>query len=102
MEFMIKLEAIGIEDQRAIYKLLKAKFELSEVSQWDRLDAEIDDISERSGKVFYLLKAHRINTIGDLVKWSREDLQQLRGFGKKSLTYVEQYLREKGLALRRS
>jgi len=100
MEFMIKLDAIGTEDQQTLYRLLKAKFEPSAVSRLDCLDAEIDDISEWSRKVFYLLKAHRINTIGDLVKWTGEDLLRLPSFGRKSLSYVEQYLREKGLALR--
>lgn len=47
-----------------------------------------------------VLEHNNINTIGDLVKQSRQDLLKLKSFGRKSLRYVEEGLERKGLSLR--
>ena len=46
------------------------------------------------------LKAADINTLYDLVKCSRSDLQHIRNFGKKSVEEVEAWLASKNLSLK--
>ena len=43
------------------------------------------------------LKAAEVDTLGDLVTYSKSDLMKFRNFGKKSLTELEQLVSEKGL-----
>jgi DNA-directed RNA polymerase subunit alpha len=43
------------------------------------------------------LKAAEIKSLGDLVKYDIADLLKFRNFGKKSLTELEELVREKGL-----
>jgi len=45
------------------------------------------------------LKSIGINTLGDLVQYSKEDLLKLRNFGKKSLLEIEELLSNLGLSL---
>lgn len=45
-----------------------------------------------SVRVLTRLKEADIETIGELVKWKKTDLLQLKNFGKKSLTELEDFL----------
>jgi len=45
------------------------------------------------------LKAAEVETLGDLVKFNRNDLLKFRNFGKKSLTELEELLESMGLTL---
>ncbi len=50
-----------------------------------------------SVRAFNCLKAAEIKTLADLVKYDIADLLKFRNFGKKSLTELEELVREKGL-----
>jgi hypothetical protein len=51
-------------------------------------------------RLVHVLENNNINTIGDLVKQSRQDLLKLKSFGRKYRRYVEEGLERKGLSLR--
>jgi DNA-directed RNA polymerase subunit alpha len=44
-----------------------------------------------------LLKAAEVDTLGDLVKFNKNDLLKFRNFGKKSLTELKNYLAQMNL-----
>jgi DNA-directed RNA polymerase subunit alpha len=44
------------------------------------------------------LKAAEVSTLGELVKFNKNDLLKFRNFGKKSLTEIEDLIRNKGLS----
>ena len=48
------------------------------------------------------LKQAKIETVADLLKYSKEDLLNLKNFGKRSLDEVENNLNQLGLKLRTS
>jgi len=50
-----------------------------------------------SVRAYNCLKAAEIKSLGDLVKYDIADLLKFRNFGKKSLTELEELVREKGL-----
>jgi DNA-directed RNA polymerase subunit alpha len=50
-----------------------------------------------SVRAYNCLKAAEIRTLGELVSFNSEDLLKFRNFGKKSLTELEEFVREKGL-----
>ncbi len=50
-----------------------------------------------SVRAYNCLKAAEIRTLGELVSFHIEDLLKFRNFGKKSLTELEEFVREKGL-----
>ena len=55
-----------------------------------------DEIGMRA---YSALQSHRILTIGDLVKHTRNDLAKIRGLGHKSLRRIEDVLHARGLRL---
>lgn len=57
---------------------------------------------ELSVRSYNCLKRANIQTVGDLLEWSKEDLLQLKNFGAKSLTEVVHIVDQLGLALRGS
>ncbi len=50
-----------------------------------------------SVRAYNCLKAAEIRTLGELVSYQIEDLLKFRNFGKKSLTELEDFVKEKGL-----
>ena len=62
------------------------------------LDIVIEDL-DFSVRTYNCLKRAGINTIGDLVARSEEDMMKVRNLGKKSLEEVIQKLEEMGLSL---
>jgi DNA-directed RNA polymerase subunit alpha len=58
----------------------------------------IEDL-DFSVRTYNCLKRAGINTIGDLVARSEEDMMKVRNLGKKSLEEVIQKLEEMGLSL---
>lgn len=54
---------------------------------------------ELSVRALNCLRAANVETLGDLVKYTSEDLLKFRNFGKKSLTEVEDLLQELNLTL---
>lgn len=50
-----------------------------------------------SVRAYNCLKAAEIRTLGELVNYQIDDLLKFRNFGKKSLSELEEFVREKGL-----
>jgi DNA-directed RNA polymerase subunit alpha len=50
-----------------------------------------------SVRAYNCLKAAEIRTLGELVNYHIDDLLKFRNFGKKSLSELEEFVREKGL-----
>jgi DNA-directed RNA polymerase subunit alpha len=50
-----------------------------------------------SVRAYNCLKAAEIKSLGDLVSYDIEDLLKFRNFGKKSLSELEEFVKEKGL-----
>ena len=77
--------------------------ELGEVSGYSSGAGDLDmaiedlDLSERPRNC---LKRGQINTIGELLTHSEEDLMNITNFGQKSLDEIKQKLDERGLSLR--
>ena len=44
------------------------------------------------------LKAAEVDTLGDLVTYTKSDLMKFRNFGKKSLTELDELVESKGLS----
>ena len=51
-----------------------------------------------SVRALYCLKAAEVETLGELVSFSKSDLMKFRNFGKKSLTELEELVHSKGLS----
>ncbi len=77
--------------------------ELGEVSGYSSgagdLDMSIEDL-DLSERPRNCLKRGQINTIGELLTHSEEDLMNITNFGQKSLDEIKQKLDERGLSLR--
>ncbi|MDP5088339.1 MAG: DNA-directed RNA polymerase subunit alpha [Ilumatobacteraceae bacterium] len=77
--------------------------ELGEVSVYSSGTGDLDlpiedlDLSERPRNC---LKRGQVNTIGELLTRSEEDLMNITNFGQKSLDEIKQKLDERGLSLR--
>ncbi len=63
------------------------------------LDHPIEDL-DLSERPRNCLKRAQVNTIGELVQKTEEDLLNITNFGQKSLDEVKQKLDERGLSLR--
>lgn len=53
-------------------------------------------------RIYNLLRAKNIRTLGDLVKWSAPDLMAVRGLGPRLADIILQTLDRRGLHLRRA
>ena len=77
--------------------------ELGEVIQAGAASPDLDiaiedlDLSERPRNC---LKRAQVNTIGELLQKTEDDLLNITNFGQKSLDEVKQKLDERGLSLR--
>ena len=60
------------------------------------LKTSLSDL-DLSVRAYNCLKAAEIRTLGELVHYHIEDLLKFRNFGKKSLTELEDFVKEKGL-----
>ena len=60
------------------------------------LKTSLSDL-DLSVRAYNCLKAAEIRTLGELVSYQIEDLLKFRNFGKKSLTELEDFVKEKGL-----
>jgi DNA-directed RNA polymerase subunit alpha len=64
------------------------------------LNLSIDEL-DLSVRSYNCLKRANINTIGELVKHSTEDLMKVRNLGKKSLEEIVSKLEQMGLSLKK-
>ncbi len=60
------------------------------------LKTSLEDL-DLSVRAYNCLKAAKINTLSELVKYDTHELLKFRNFGKKSLVEIEELLQEKGL-----
>lgn len=60
------------------------------------LKTSLEDL-DLSVRAYNCLKAAKINTLADMVKYDTHELLKFRNFGKKSLVEIEELLQEKGL-----
>ncbi len=75
--------------------------EPEESSAGKNMEMTIDEL-DLSVRAFNCLKRAGINTVGELVQKSQEDMMKVRNLGKKSLEEVGQKLAALGLSLRKS
>ena len=61
------------------------------------LNQRLQDM-DLSVRALNCLKAAEVDTLGELVKYHRNDLLKFRNFGKKSLTELDELLERNGLA----
>ena len=60
------------------------------------LKTSLEDL-DLSVRAYNCLKAAKINTLGELVRYDTHELLKFRNFGKKSLVEIEELLQNKGL-----
>ena len=60
------------------------------------LKTSLEDL-DLSVRAYNCLKAAKINSLGEMVKYDTHELLKFRNFGKKSLVEIEELLAEKGL-----
>lgn len=60
------------------------------------LKTSLEDL-DLSVRAYNCLKAAKINSLGELVKFDMNELLKFRNFGKKSLVEIDELLQEKGL-----
>ena len=60
------------------------------------LKTSLEDL-DLSVRAYNCLKAAKINSLGEMVKYDTHELLKFRNFGKKSLVEIEELLTEKGL-----
>ena len=60
------------------------------------LKTSLEDL-DLSVRAYNCLKAAKINSLGDMVKYDTHELLKFRNFGKKSLVEIEELLQSKGL-----
>ncbi|MBK9150581.1 MAG: DNA-directed RNA polymerase subunit alpha [Saprospiraceae bacterium] len=60
------------------------------------LKTSLEDL-DLSVRAYNCLKAAKINTLGEMVKFDMHELLKFRNFGKKSLVEIEELLQQKGL-----
>ncbi len=60
------------------------------------LKTSLEDL-DLSVRAYNCLKAAKINTLGEMVRFDMNELLKFRNFGKKSLVEIEELLQEKGL-----
>ncbi len=60
------------------------------------LKTTLEDL-DLSVRAFNCLKAAKINSLGEIVRYDTHELLKFRNFGKKSLVEIEELLQEKGL-----
>ena len=85
-------------DETESYEVAKVE---SDTSLNKMADMPIEEL-ELSVRSYNCLKRANINTIGELMNKTEEDMIKVRNLGKKSLDEVEQKLLAMGVALRRT
>jgi len=83
-------------------KLVEALFAVEEVKEKSESSEVLSQTLEEAGltgRALKVLKEHGIETVGELVKLNRKELESLKGLGKKSLAEIEKFLTSLGLEL---
>jgi DNA-directed RNA polymerase subunit alpha len=61
------------------------------------LKTPLEDL-DLSVRAYNCLKAAKINSLGEMVKYDKDELLKFRNFGKKSLVEIEELLQSKSLS----
>ena len=77
-------------------KLANEEFDEEVLHMRQLLKTKLVDL-DLSVRALNCLKAAEVDTLGDLVKFNKNDLLKFRNFGKKSLTELEDLVSNKGL-----
>lgn len=77
-------------------KTVTEEFDESSLHTRQLLKTKLVDL-DLSVRALNCLKAADVDTLGDLVKFNKNDLLKFRNFGKKSLTELEELVKTKGL-----
>ena len=72
------------------------EFDESSLHMRQLLKTKLVDM-DLSVRALNCLKAADVETLGELVSFNKNDLLKFRNFGKKSLSELEEFVREKGL-----
>jgi len=83
-------------------RLVEALFAAEEVKEKTEASELLSQTLEEAGltgRALKVLKEHGIETVGELVKLNRKELESLKGLGKKSLAEIEKFLTSLGLEL---
>ncbi len=83
-------------------KLVEALFAtqtVKETAESSELLSKTLEEAGLGGRALKVLKEHGIETVGELVKLSRKELESLKGLGKKSLADIDKFLSSLGLEL---
>lgn len=92
MKIVVDLEALPLSLQRTMYGRLKEKFDQESMPKEEILKIKLDDLPSFNAHIRRLLRAFRIQTIEDLIGYCPHELRSIRGMGKVSLQYVEDFL----------
>lgn len=117
----IRLKAVGIETVDDLVKFPRGKLlnfrnfgkkSLQELEEWLAKNGLISDPDEESipdksidycqfsVRTYNALIAAKVDTVGDLLQMRRIDLQNIRNFGPKSVTEVEEWMTAHNLSLK--
>jgi DNA-directed RNA polymerase subunit alpha len=91
------LQKPTVRKVQTIKKTVAPKLEEIKIEE-DKLSLSIDEL-EISSRTINALRKIGVNTIGDLVKLSEEDLKEAKSIGRKSLKEIKDALTEIGLEL---
>ena len=83
-------------------KLVEALFAVEEVKEKTESSEVLSQTLEEAGltgRALKVLREHGIETVGDLVKLTKKELESLKGLGKKSIAEIEKFLASLGLEL---
>jgi len=83
-------------------KLVEALFAVEEVKEKTESSEVLSQTLEEAGltgRALKVLREHGVETVGDLVKLTKKDLESLKGLGKKSIAEIEKFLASLGLEL---
>jgi DNA-directed RNA polymerase subunit alpha len=101
MAAKILIEQLSIFTKLTDQPVQPLSLEPEEASAGKNMEMTIDEL-DLSVRAFNCLKRAGINTVGELVQKSQEDMMKVRNLGKKSMEEVGQKLALLGLSLRKS
>ena len=101
MAAKILIEQLSIFTKLTDQPVQPLSLEPEEASVGKNMEMTIDEL-DLSVRAFNCLKRAGINTVGELVQKSQEDMMKVRNLGKKSMEEVGQKLALLGLSLRKS
>ena len=94
----ILIDHFSLVRDRLVEALFAAE-EAKEKAETSELLSQTLEDAGLTGRALKVLKEHGIETVGDLVKLTKPELEALKGLGKKSIAEIEKFLSSLGLEL---